>query len=284
MPAGSHKYFEQSNPFGNPTSVDDPEFVAQVRAKLGPRYEDLVNEQTKSQAANIGDFKDPYNVLGYRVRKENFKTPEDFIKAKEKDTHLATTKKQLEDIKSPDKLIYGVGAGASPQTFAHEFRHEKIRDERENRLEDVLASNSPQQYRQNLEFLYEQIYGKKADKIPTLELEKRLGKDVSARNRWAGNKNINVENIKSIPVPWAEYARKKLSSSGILGVLPEAAQQYVERQAAMDRVEQPYLNFVSSDYDLINPDLTGHASGGVISLADPYQRAWLEQALRGVMR
>lgn len=245
MPAGSHKYFEQMDPYGGRISTDDPEFVAKVRAKLGPEYEHLVDENTKSQAANIGRPDAQFNLLGYRYRAEDI-DPNIITEERKKDARLATTFGQLKDILSPNKTIYGLGAGASPQTFAHEFRHKIIQDEESNRIKDVLASNSLEQYKANLRLLYEQISKKPADNVTIPELEKHLHERLNIHNFLSAHKPKDY--LPYVPHNW-EDRKRTLENSGILSVLPDVAQQYIQRKAAMDRVAQPYLNFEGKEQE-----------------------------------
>ena len=239
MPAGSHKYFEQMDPYGGRISTDDFDFVAKVRAKLGPEYEHLVDEKTKSQAANIGRPDAKYTDLGYRYRAEHL-DPNIITQERKKDARLATTFGQLEDILSPSKLVYGLGAGASPRTFAHEFRHKLVDNENKNRLLDVLSSDSHPDYVRNLRFLYENIHRKSADSVPISELEKLLHNQLGVHNLLS--KQNSKDYLPYVPHEW-EDRKRTLENSGILSVLPDVAQQYIQRKAAMDRVAQPYLNF-----------------------------------------
>ena len=245
MPAGSHKYFQQIDPFGGRISTDDPEFVAAVRAKLGPEYEHLVDENTRSQAANIGRPDAKYTDLGYRYRAEHL-DPNIITQERKKDARLATTFGQLEDILSPSKLVYGLGAGASPRTFAHEFRHKLVDNENKNRLLDVLSSDSRPDYIKNLRFLYENIHGKSANDVPIPELEKLLHNQLGVHNLRSA---ADPENYAAhVPHEW-EDRKRTLENSGILSVLPNVAQQYIQRKAAMDRVAQPYLNFEGKEQE-----------------------------------
>jgi len=239
MPAGSHKYFEQIDPYGGRISVDDPEFVAQVRAKLGPKYKNLVDEKTKHQAANIGGPKSKYTQYGYRYRAEHL-TPEELMGAKKEDAGLAINVGQLKDILSPDIYVYGLGAGASPRTFAHEFRHKEVGNEGKNRLLDVISSNSQPDYIKNLRLLYEHERDESSDDVPISELEKLLHRQLGLHALL--NKKDPENYAAYTPSNW-EDRKRTLENSGILSVLPDVAQQYVQRKAAMDRVAQPYLNF-----------------------------------------
>jgi hypothetical protein len=246
MPTGSHKYFEQMDPYGGRIPTDDPEFVAKVRAKLGPEYEHLVDKNTKSQAANIGRPDAKFNYLGYYTPRNIFPSEEEYVKGKKEQAQffkdLVSNKKQLEDMVSPNKSVYGVGAGASPQTFAHEFRHSVIHDEENNRLLDLISSNSPTQYRRNLESYYEQIHNKPADKIPLSELEYYFHEALNRADLFNTDGKDDGSYI-SAPMPLREKTKQTLENSGILSALPDVAQQYIQRKAAMDRVAQPYLNF-----------------------------------------
>ena len=243
MPAGSHKYFEQQDPHGGRISTDDPEFVAKVRAKLGPEYEHLVDEKTKSQAANIGRPDAKFNILGYYTPRDIFPSEEEYVKKKTEKAFkdlIADNRNQFEDMISPNKSVYGVGAGASPRTFAHEFRHKLVNNENKNRLLDVLSSNSNTDYLKNLQFLYADIYGKFPDNVPISELEKLLHNQLGVHNLLS--KQNSKDYLPYIPHEW-EDRKRTLENSGILSVLPDVAQQYIQRKAAMDRVAQPYLNF-----------------------------------------
>jgi len=242
MPAGSHKYFQQIDPHGGRISTDDPEFVAQVRAKLGPKYEHLVDENKKFQAANIGDPQTRYTYLGLNFPKKEYATQKDLVDAKTQFLDPITSAKDKKALNSPNVSIYGIGSGASPQVFAHEFRHNVMHDERNNRLLDIISANSPTQYRRNLESYYEYIRKKPADKVPLSELE-YIFHEALHSNIFKNKNGKDDEDSIYAPPPLWEKSKQALENSGILNALPDVAQQYIQRKAAMDRVAQPYLNF-----------------------------------------
>lgn len=237
MPKGSHNYFKQIDPWGGRVSVDDPEFEAQVRAKIGDPYKDLVN---KALAQNVGSETGIRSLLGVNLTK----TPE-----KDRKTPDYTGAPGAFLSFDQKKPIIGVGAGASPQTFAHEFRHNVEHDEYRNRLYDLMYSNSPTQYAANLEFAYNRIAepGKRVKSLADKEKYVlahlyNLPEDIDI------NKHIKI-NQGDTPFTFSKTTE--------LGYPRGAA----SKAAIKERVQYPFLNFVGLK-DL--PDPAKYKAGGSI--------------------
>lgn len=149
MPQGTHKYFEQLDTRGGPISPEDPEFEAQVRARIGPEYTHRVD---RSRAARV-DSAGPSNYLGLHLS-----NPEEKASFVGDYGHMFSPedRAQLMDLR---KSIYGFDNGASPQTYAHEFRHEAgIESELQNRVQDLVFSASEPQYVTNVRMMFEALY------------------------------------------------------------------------------------------------------------------------------
>jgi hypothetical protein len=240
MPKGSPKYFAQMDPYGGRISVGKPEFPAQVRAKLGTEYEHLVDEETKKTAKNVFSPKAKMKYLGVNVSKN----PKDEIsQIKQEFVSSASGKidpKQYKDaILNNSVTILGLGAGASPNTFAHEFRHNVIKDEIQNRIEDVKSSNSPAQYHANVTSLYNHYYYynqgysiSELDKIPFAEKEEFfLDNEPSYEQYWGkeqgpGSSAPAIALAKMVGFP-GPYQRR-------------------QKHLAKLRVQNPYLNFTGT--------------------------------------
>jgi len=217
MPAGSHKYFEQIDPWGGYISVDDPKFVEKVRAKLGPKYEHLVDEKTKKTAQNLYRPDEFFNVAG-----QNFSYSKDPVKSKKQALAASVSSEQYKNaILPPLVTILGYGAAASPQMFAHEFRHNKIYDEEPNRFQDIYAANSPAEYHRAVTD-WVQLHHPEWASLPFSEKEKLFPK----------NENEHP------------YENLRREAQNILSSSPQLLQRNIERKAAEERVNNPYLNFV----------------------------------------
>lgn len=149
MPQNTRRYFDELLKSSEGTSPDSPEFEARVRAKIGKRFENEVANKA-GLLSLVGDPKEYYPLYG--VNFPGIRSKE-YIEKRLKD-------EVGPDVSVPDKArIFGLGAGASPTVWAHELRHEKVKDELDNRLYDLMYSTSPQNYAANLLHTYEWMVG-----------------------------------------------------------------------------------------------------------------------------
>lgn len=242
MPKGTPKYFEQMDPWGEQTSTDSPEFLAKVRAKIGDPYKDLVqpgmfqNSRDKNWASTLAGI----NLSAVPMEKR-----------------IAAGREIGLGAIDPNKPYIGVGAGASPATFAHEARHDKFRNELNNRLQDLYYSDSLPQYAANIQSAYEDMRndmgGRKTKNIPFREKEKYVLNmaTIALSNTKSGidiDKHVNINTDPNVD-PMTMLSKK----------------------AVKDRVAYPFLNFVGDpnlpDADKVKQesiDIHGKAKGGFI--------------------
>jgi hypothetical protein len=149
MPRGSHKYFENLEPYGKPLKPGHPEFEAQIRARIGNPFVQLVDEEA---AGYIGPDDLALSLRGFQVDPGQEGALEAYGR------RLARAGAEVpEDANRPG--VYGVGRGATPATWAHEFRHERISSESTNRLNDVVYAPSLQAYQQAVRSAYSSFAG-----------------------------------------------------------------------------------------------------------------------------
>ena len=225
------------DPYSGYTSVkDDPEFVSRVKALIGAPYQSLVDP---SVAANVKNPNRKYTVLG-----ENFfgKTDED--KANEAE-HLGIA------ALPEGKRIFGIGAGASPSTWAHEFRHDEIKNEYANRLMDFIhGSTSRDAYVANVEGLwghnkdYKKDYETPFEEREKYALEQAANFLVPSYNRVNGiypdvdqhveinSKGVNKKN---------EFIYHPIDS--LMGNTVDTEKGRIARGTAVERATYPFLLF-----------------------------------------
>lgn len=293
MPQNTRRYFDELLKSSEGTSPDSPEFEARVRAKIGKRFENEVANKTGLMSL-VGDPKEYYPLYG--VNFPGIRSKE-YIEKRLKD-------EVGPDVSVPDKArIFGLGAGASPTVWAHELRHEKVKDELDNRLYDLMYSTSPQNYAANLLNTYEWMvgntelidnpYANKTFKQMEKEVLKRLNpitgpaslnaateyqrnqpgvKDEASSEEKASNYASKKAKAKEISVNWDRHlsinADPTRQSRNLLAkkVNDEKLQDQID-QLLNERAALPFLNFVGS------PDLADL----VINTPLPYGRKILKE-------
>lgn len=233
---------EELDRYGNRVEIDDPEFEAKVRAKIGAPYISEVDRNVAYDFPNAFRPTRSYSTLGLNAGDIPIDKRE---KAVRNDIGLAALKNY-----DPSKYVFAFGAGATPQTYAHEFRHNKIDDEEQNRIADLKNSTSAYQYASNIQSLYEYLYRDDGKDLPFQVREKRV------LNRFIDpwvidrHKNINrgeqgeVREFMSHPIDYMQGKRyedpyKKSTTRLTKGTLQE-------------RSEVPFLSFVGRE-DLPDP-------------------------------
>lgn len=150
MPQGTHNYFKQLDPRAGAIRPEDPEFEAQVRARIGHGY---ANRVDASRAGYVEPIV-PIDTLGINIDdgEENRRG----LLEKAKPWFEAPALSQLMDA---EKNVFGIGDGASATTYAHEFRHRAgIKNELANRLRDLVYSGSQPQYINNVRSMFEELF------------------------------------------------------------------------------------------------------------------------------
>lgn len=293
MPQNTRRYFEELLQSSKGTSPDSPEFEDRVRAKIGKRFENEIADK-KGLLSLVGDPQQYYPLYGVNFPKVR---PKDYIEKKLKE-EVGT------DVSVPDKArIFGLGAGASPTVWAHELRHEKVKDELDNRLYDLMYSTSPQNYAANLLNTYEWMvgntelidnpYANKTFKQMEKEVLKRLNPITGAANLNAATEywrsQPEVKSGASSEEQAKSYANKKTKANEIsvnwdrhFGINADPTRRSrdllarkVNDEKLQDQINQllneraalPFLNFVGS------PDLADLVIGTPL----PYGRKILKE-------
>jgi hypothetical protein len=241
MPSrNSKRYFEES---GTQLKARSPEeygkigFEALMRSKIGPRYQDLVNEERIGLTALIGDPKAEYTLSGVNFR-------QGFANEQEKKIADNFLSPALGEEGLPSgKRIFGIGRPAGANTFAHELRHDAVVNESQNRMLDlVYSSTSLPAYKSNVERIYGFLtdFDYKKANAPLSEKEKfvleGLGYLLKDEPRIA-----NIDPDRMINKQWLEE-NIALNKSGAIGGTKNGknlSDSILQYRAAM-----PFLNFV----------------------------------------
>lgn len=232
---------EELDRYGNRVEIDDPEFEAKARARIGAPY---VGEVDKNTAYGFPRMYD--GTLGMNLGDQPVGDRKNIIKH---EVGLAA----LRDYPDPSKYVLGFGEGASPRVYAHEFRHNKVDDEIANRTLDLVHSNTPYQYASNVQSLYEKLYGEEGKELPFQIREKRVLDHVA----WGGH-GLVVERHRDINRGQQGEFREFMSHP--IDYMRGERYEDPYKQAATKltkgtlqaRVEYPYLSFVGRE-DLPDP-------------------------------
>lgn len=175
MPKGQRNYYEEAGDLLKGKSPEEygPEFASRMRAKIGYPNQDLVTPEQLGLMALIGNPKDKnWNFHGVNFNE----SPNDKEGVARMNTFLAPVLSSNKQNAVPKgKTIFGIGANANTNTYSHELRHQKVEDEVENRVQDLLfGSTSLPSYRRNIQNSYDYLTGfdPKLKKTPLKEKEK----------------------------------------------------------------------------------------------------------------
>ena len=303
--------FRKANEFyANPIDPNDREFEAQVRMNLLPRDWPLVS---KENATTIGDPRSPSGLMGIyfgpnasdswkqemgigsinpmpRIRAINTYLDMDDDK---KHLPFSTIYRDMYRLMSPERWAVGVGAGASPGTFAHEFRHHAKDktgwvDDSTNHLLDVVASPSKGAYLRNIDHAYEQIG---ADELwhtttpiynPYATFAEKEKVVLDAINAWNNKKSKHHDPEHRVPNNIFEHYRhnvgflsgspqEKYSDKNLL----ETSTGMLPRSMVNERAAYPFLNFLGSNFYNDAAEAAKRkdkkAEGGTITMPNNYR-------------
>ena len=259
MPQNTRRYFEELGQSLEGRSPDSPEFAALLRSKIGKEYQHLVNPETVGLAALVGDPKaEPSNLYGVNMGNTTKSLPKRIKEKLETDKQLG---KYFQEVGSdrppqtwldtitgkPQKRIFALGTQADPETWAHEFRHEEIKHEHENRIQDLLNSTSYPDYKNKINMWYHHITGSPdKKKMPFDQQEKfvldRLRQDLplavqAYMNKQTG-KSVNYEDADSFV-----KNNINMNRSGVKGA-HDAAGNKLDDFTIKARADIPLLNFI----------------------------------------
>lgn len=258
------RYFEESEDLISGVSPDRPEFEALIRSKIGGRFKESVTPEKIGLAALIGDPTAKWSLRG-------FNSYEGIPTAQEIKDYAGPI---LEGKEPPaGKRIFGVGAGASPRTWAHEFRHDIERNEYNNRMLDVMyGSTSLPAYKANIEKVYEHLTRSdpenrkksfeeryKIHYAPLEEKEKYVLNEL--KNSYASRREINEEMGTFSQIFNKDYIDKnfELNRSGAVG--GTKGNKTLPKDILEFRSKFPFLNFIGR---LEEPSSKKKATGGAI--------------------
>ena len=278
---------KQYDPFGNRLDIaSDPEAAAKIRSKMLPEDQGLVN---LAQMMNIGKPKGKYTALGVNMSPNDPSRPAPSYIDKLNELSDVLQPNDLNRLEDPQKTIMGLGAGASPQTFAHEARHNKIIDEYTNRANDVLGSNSAAQYHNNINDYYNYLvmkhpnYGysnkdpfdKKEDTVLDYikhAFQKRYQTDPGDIDEKSFHITRPAQDVINLHKTYNQDFAKgeepnlwdKLSHpiDYMLGHTKETSQGVFPQTMIEDRARFPFLNFVGSNPGAVRSGYPGDAGMG----------------------
>ena len=275
MPQNTRRYFEELGQSLKGRSPDSPEFAALLRSKIGKDYQHLVNPETIGLAALMGDPKaTPSNLYGLNTGNTPKSLPERIKHKLELDEQLG---KHFDEIKADrppktwtetltgkdKKRIFALGNQADPETWAHEFRHEEIKSEDENRIQDLFNSTSYPDYKNKINMWYN--YGKKAaPEVPFNEKEKIVLNELRLNLPLAIQRYMSNQAGKTVSFEDAADLLKThidLNRSGAKGAYDSAGKK-LDKNFIKARVDIPLLNFIGQG--ILEPTLKKKASGGSI--------------------
>ena len=232
---------KQLDDYANPLNPNDPEFAAKVRSKIGTPYRDLVDPRVAA-VINPGDS---YNLLGINSHRVPDEKRSDFAQRMSMGLGQINAN-SYNDFLNPEKHVYGIGNGASPQTMAHEYRHDKIKDESANRLMDLVHSNSRAQYSNNIQSLYEDLYGEKDENTPLKDKEKRVMDVMSSSLTDMGLHNSLLNTHADINSGESQgYMAHPIEY--LMGDTRETSAGKLPKTVISQRSQFPFLNFIGGD-------------------------------------
>jgi hypothetical protein len=231
MSQNTRRYFEELGQSLEGRSPDSPEFAALLRSKIGKDYQHMVNPETIGLAALLGNpRKTPSTLYGVNVNKDLKSFPERIKRKIELDKNLGKYFDEMNAERpalklkeaitgNPEKRIFAFGTKADPTVWAHEFRHEEIKNEESNRIYDLLNSTSYPDYKNKINMWYQ--YGRKlGPKIPFDEKER-----------------IVLEQLRiNLPLEIYEYMKRELS--------PE------DKNSGKGPIIQDAIDFLNANIDL----------------------------------
>lgn len=231
--------------------VTDPEFSAKVRARMHSEDAHLVDP---SKAQNIGGNAN-WNLRGTNLNRDRFYrenpelTPEEIEEKIEARYGKVLTREEwmAQALKNIDRYIVGVGRNATPATFAHEFRHDTVSDELQNRIEDVLHSASPEDYYRARDMIRDIL--PEGQEMSEEQLDEFLVSRMNMRAR--PRMSINTARQMQINRAPAKQAEQGIMSgiANFLGIAPKYTSSGRELRATdlKQRAAYPGLNFVGLD-------------------------------------
>jgi len=245
MAQGTKRYFDEAQDLLRGKSPEDygPEFAAIMRSKLGPRGQGLASPEKLGLMGLIGDPRFSYNIAGRNYVARGSKDKEKLAERILQDFLPFVEPDDFKEIKE-GKRIFGVGRHANSATYAHELRHENVRNESRNRIHDlVYGSTSLPAYKANLNNVYGYLtnFDFKKQNIPIEEKEKEVLRLLEGQIKQE-RVDVGVGFLNGLMS--LDFLNKniELNKSGAVGgfldgkKLPNAVIQH--------RAKMPFLNFV----------------------------------------
>ena len=250
---GTRRYFEERGMQLSGSPPDGIEREAQIRAKMGPEYVDLV-EKNIGVTGMVGDPKDAFDTRGINFSPAS--SPQSMRKV------LGPELSASKDKTLPEgKRIFGIARHATPQIYAHEIRHEVVKDEEQNRMLDLVNAGSRPAYQDRVDLLYDFYMAK--DPLYT---------EGSDTKKWyLGNKILFEDKeqyvLNKVAPVLGEYLTKEapskegsskdvgkntlrsnynLNAMGAIGAYRESGEQ-LEKSVIEQRARYPFLNFIGRE-------------------------------------
>ena len=225
MPKGSRGYFKNLDPYAGPLKPENPEFEAQVRARMGSPFTPLVDP---AMAAYIGPDSQGMSLRGFFA--PGGVSPESQLRSLESFG--------MDSVGREGKQVFGVGKGATPQVWAHEFRHREVKDEFSNRMKDVAYSASQQAYQQNVRTAHDYLVrqGRAEDRGYTFEEKEKAVLRLMP---------VYVDESRNLIQPYVN--RNQGNPSYLDQVLGVTLGDRMERKRAAEQSRLPFLLWAGKD-------------------------------------
>jgi len=254
----------------------DPEAAAKIRSKLMPSEQNLVDT---SRMVNVGDPDVYYSTLGVNFQNapdanKKLVPPTFEQKLKLVPRDYAISEAQYEKFEKPSTNILGIGSGASPQTFAHEARHNAITNEYINRIHDIMGSNSAPQYQSNINAFYHNYFvaqnpNKYSNKDSFADKESRVLEDTKSsmlrvvpEYKWGNSDFVDTHKLYNQsfakgeePGTWDKLTTHPIDY--ITGNEVETSKGVLPKTMLEERNKFPFLNFVGSDPGPVSSGMPG---------------------------
>lgn len=252
---GTRRYFEERGKQLRGSPPVGIEREAQIRAKMGPEYADLVKENI-GVTGMVGDPERQWNLQGVNFTPSTSKEQLDQYMRSRLEPILSTSK----DKTIPEgRRIFAIGRAASPQIYAHELRHEKVGDEEYNRVLDLVNAGSRPAYEDRVNALYsyhmsrdpsytegdfrdkmylrQQIPFKDKERYVLNKVEPMLGRYLGKEAPFFSSKDFGKKALRS---------NYNLNALGAQGAFKETGEK-LKQQVIEQRARYPFLNFIGRE-------------------------------------
>lgn len=283
MPQNTRRYFDEAQDLARGPTPESygSEFAALMREKIGNQFKHLVTPEKLGLMTLVGRPEAQYSHAGKNYSQGYLEDPkatkemeEDLSGALKGYYYDPTGHFQVWNQKLPKgKRIFGIGRGADAPTYAHELRHEDVRDEDTNRMLDIVhSSTSLPAYKANIQKVFSYMVNFNRERIKNTSLadkEKEVLATFSPMMRgevdstqmggWTKYRAGDMDNVINKNIEFNKAGAK----GAFIGneKLPDHIIEY--------RANLPFLNFVGrlGEYEPVKK-----AAGGAIENTTHYRK------------